>query len=50
MLGDGHTGAGNDQGRQRRDIVGPGAVAAGSDDVDGVGRRLDGQHASRAWR
>ena len=45
MLGDGNTCAGDDQRRQRRDIVGAGAVAAGSDDVDRVGRRLDGQHA-----
>lgn len=44
VFGDGNTGAGDDQRRQRRDIVGAAGVAAGADDVDRIGRSIDGQH------
>ena len=45
VLGDLHAGAGRDQRRAGRDVVGAVAVAAGADDVDGVGRHLDAVHA-----
>ncbi len=44
VLGDRHAAAGDDQRRQRRDIVGAGTVAAGADDVDRVRGRFDAQH------
>ena len=44
MLGDRHAAGGGDDRGQRRDIVGARGIAAGADDVDGVGRRLDPQH------
>jgi hypothetical protein len=44
MLGDRHAGTGDDEGRQRRDVVGAAGIAAGADDVDGIGRRFDRQH------
>ena len=45
VLGDLDAGAGGDQRRAGRDIVGAGAVAAGADDVDRAGRNLDAVHA-----
>ena len=44
MLGDLDAGAGDDQRRAGRDIVGARAIAAGADDVDGVRRRVDRRH------
>ena len=44
VLGDGNAGAGDDEGRGGRDVVAAGGIAAGADDVDGVGRRLDPGH------
>ena len=49
VLGDRHAGAGDDEGRAGRDVVGAGGVAAGADDVDRALRRLDRRHARRAW-
>ena len=48
VLGDLDAGAGRDQRRAGGDIVGAVAVAAGADDVDGVGRHLDAVHAARS--
>ena len=45
VLGDLHPGAGRDQCRAGRDVIGAVSVAAGADDVDRVGRRVDGEHA-----
>ena len=44
VLGDGHAGAGDDEGGAGRDVDRAGAVAAGADHVDGVGGSLDAQH------
>ena len=44
MLGDRHAGAGDHEGRRRRDVDAVRAVAAGADDVDGAFGRFDPQH------
>ena len=44
VLGDRHAGARDDEGGAGRDVDRAGAVAAGADDVDGVGGRVDPQH------
>ena len=50
MLGDGHAAAGDDEGRERRDVVAARLVAAGADDVDGPLGRRDRQHAAAHGR
>src|SRR5687768_15221995 len=44
MLGDPEAGACGDEGRTSRDIVGARSIAAGADNVDGIGGRLHGRH------
>ncbi len=44
VLGHGRAGAGHDEGRAGRDVVGAGGVAARADDVDGVVGRFDARH------
>ena len=44
MLGDGHAAASNDERRAGRDVDRTGAIAAGSDHIDGIGGRRDAQH------
>ena len=44
VLGDRHAGAGDDEGGGGGDVVAAGGVAAGADNVDGVGRRLHRGH------
>ena len=40
VLGDLDAGAGRNQSRAGRDVIGAVTVAAGADDIDGVGRHL----------
>jgi hypothetical protein len=47
VLGDRHARAGDDEGGAGGDVVGAGRVAAGADDVDGVGRRFHGSILAR---
>jgi hypothetical protein len=44
MLGDRNAGAGDDKRGARRDIERARSVAAGADDIDGIGRRAHAQH------
>jgi len=44
VLGHGNAGAGDDEGRAGRDVVGAVVVAAGADDVDRAGGRLHAVH------
>ena len=50
VLGDRHAGAGHDEGRAGRDVVGAVVVAAGADDVDGAVRRAHPLTLARSAR